>query len=260
MLDVVIIDDEPVAVRRLATLLKSCEGVRVAGSATNADEARRVVMRTLPQVVFLDIEMPGVDGMELAGGFRALNDAPIIVFVTAFARFAVEAFGIGASDYLLKPVELERLRDTVKRVQSTIAQKTMASRVFELEHIVKRLRAQGESAQEPSLWLESQRGRIRVKYSDILWLAAERDYVHVHLTERSFFIRGRLMAYESELIDHGFVRVHRSFIVQKSHIISIDLCGDRQHTITMSNGAKVRISRQFAHLARELTKSAQGKL
>ncbi|MFN3807400.1 LytR/AlgR family response regulator transcription factor [Asticcacaulis sp.] len=254
MLDIVIIDDEAIAISRLVTLLKSCEGVRLVGTAMNATEALHLVTTLHPDLILLDIAMPGLSGIELGKRLRVLDTPPDIIFVTAFGRFAVEAFGLGVTDYLLKPVEPQRLREALDRARRAMTDRELSARVRELEHIVKRLRNDANSDEAPGLWLDNQRGRIRVRYADIIWIAAERDYVHVHLKERSFFIRGRLSEYESELSAHGFTRVHRSSLVQKSLIAAISNSGDRRYELTMSNGARVQVSRKFSGIVRALTK------
>ncbi len=254
MLKVVVVDDEPIAVRRLTGLLKSIDGVEVVGTAFSSEEAAQLVSDHSPDLLLLDIEMPGIGGLAFADRIGGMTNAPEIIFVTAFSQFAVAAFGIGVADYLLKPVDPGRLRLAVQRAQETIARRGMQRRVVELEETVRRLHDKAH-AEPHALWLDTSRGRICVRYPEIVWIEAERDYVRVHLSERSYFVRGCLTDYDRELTPHGFARVHRGHIIQKSQIRSIQSDGDRQYRLTMCNGDEVRVSRHYASTVRSLTAS-----
>jgi len=255
-LEVVIVDDEPVAVRRLAGLLRGRDDVVVAGTAGTAEEAIALVERDPPDLILLDIEMPGMNGISLADRLRALPQRPAIIFVTAFSRFALEAFDVAATDYLLKPVEAPRLAEAIERVRDQRAHRNTAERISELERLVHRLRGfeQASSGNENgSLWLPSRNGQERVAARDIIWLESERDYVRIHTGERSYFVRARLGDLEARLREHGIIRVHRSALVRAGAITRIVPRGDRGYRLILANGATVDASRRFAARVRELT-------
>jgi DNA-binding LytR/AlgR family response regulator len=255
VLDVVIVDDEPVAVRRLAGLLRGCKDVAVTGTAANAGEALALVERTPPDLILLDIEMPGMSGIGLAGELRSVADRPAIIFVTAFSRFALEAFDVAATDYLLKPVEAPRLAEAIERVRRNRSSRKTAERIAELESLVQRLRnVEGASAsgENPSLWLPSGRGQERVPIRDIVWAEAERDYVRIHTAGRSYFVRARLGKLEKRLGEHGVIRVHRSALVSATAIARIEPRGDRGFRLILSTGTSVDASRRFAARVRAL--------
>jgi DNA-binding LytR/AlgR family response regulator len=255
-LDVVIVDDEPVAIRRLASLLRRCDGVSVTGTASNAEEAHSLVKRCLPDLVLLDIEMPGINGIGLADQLRALPDAPAVIFVTAFSRFALEAFDVAATDYLLKPVEAPRLIEAIERVRAQRTGRQSAQRIAELEDLVSRLRSFEQAsvaADNEVMWFPSAQGHDRVAVRDIEWIEAERDYVHIHTRDKSYFVRGRLGDLEKRLAGHGVIRVHRSAMVRAAAITRVEAYGDRGYRLVMANGAAVRASRRFGSRVRELT-------
>lgn len=251
-LRVVIVDDEPVAVRRLTSLVTGCDDV-VVGSAGSADAALALIAAEQPDLVLLDIEMPGPNGVELARQCRALPDPPAIVFVTAFGRFAMSAFDLDADHYLLKPVEPDQIAVALARVRDKLAERRGAARALELEEVVKRLRAvDAETAGERDLWLSDHQGYARVRFSDVLWLAAERDYVRIHLAHKSYLARGRIGDLAAKLAAHGFLRVHRSVAVRTDCIDRVDGIGDRRYQLTLSNGLVLETSRRFARAVRSL--------
>ncbi|MGN6376090.1 MAG: LytR/AlgR family response regulator transcription factor [Sphingomonas sp.] len=246
-LDVMIVDDEPVAVRRLAALLRDCRDVHVTATAANAEQALTLADRAVPDLVLLDIEMPGLDGIALARRLAALDPQPAVVFVTAFGRFALDAFGLAATDYLVKPVEPDRIAEAIARVRAQRAARGAEARIGELEALVERLRGfeQG-SDEELTLWLPDRRGRERVRLHDILWIEAERDYVHVHTAQHRYFLRGRIGEVAARLAESGFVRIHRSAVVRVAAIERIESRGDRAWRLFLSNGECIDASRRFA--------------
>lgn len=254
-LSVAIVDDEAVAVRRLARLLRDCPGVTPVGSAGNAADALRLVEERSPDILLLDIEMPGINGIELARRLQGRMDPPSIVFVTAFGRFALVAFDLAAADYLLKPVELPRLVEAIERIRTRRSELNAAERVAELEQLVGRLRSTesevpGTGCHE--LWLPVGKGRERVAVQDIVWIGAERDYVRVHSATRSYFLRARIGELAARLSGQGFVRVHRSAIVRLSAVRRVEPDGDRRHRMTLVDGTTLIASRRMADHVRRL--------
>lgn len=252
-LEVVVVDDEPVAIRRLVALLKDIGGVRVAGTAANADEALALIHACEPDLALVDIEMPGLNGIGLAAQLRA-KTAPAVVFVTAFSRFAVEAFDLQAADYLLKPVEAPRLAEAIERVRSQREQGLAAERVAELEGLVRRLREMEHSPPTATdmMWLSDGQGTDRVPVIDIRWVEAERDYVRIHTSRRSYFVRGRLGEFEARLSPTGMVRVHRSALVRASTVARIEASGERGYRLVLDDGTTVEASRRFGTRVREI--------
>lgn len=253
LLEVVVVDDEPVAIRRLVALLKGIDGVKVAGTAANADEALALIRACDPDLALVDIEMPGLNGIGLAAKLRAMSTPPAVVFVTAFSRFAVEAFDLQATDYLLKPVEAPRLAEAIERVRSQREQGLAAGRVAELEGLVRRLREMEHSPPATDMmWLSDGQGCDRLRAIDIRWIEAERDYVRIHTSRRSYFVRGRLGDFEARLSATGMVRVHRSALVRASTVARIEASGERGYRLILDDGTAVEVSRRFGTRVREI--------
>jgi DNA-binding LytR/AlgR family response regulator len=195
-LSVLAVDDVPPALTDLSRLLSASPDVREVATAGDALTALRMIQNERYDAVFLDISMPGLDGLELASLLARLNEPPVIVFVTAFEQHAVAAFGIGAVDYLLKPVRTERLAEALARVNrllvrpSTEAPDTMAALPVESE------------------------GRPRyVRRTDVRYVEAHGDYVRLHATSGIHVVRMPISRLEEYWAQAGFIRVHRSFLV-----------------------------------------------
>lgn len=202
-LRVLIVDDEPLARSRLRTLLGDCRApaALVAGEAGNAAQAMALVQGQRFDVALLDVHMPGADGVQLAAAWRALADAPAVVFVTAHAEHAVQAFEIEAVDYLTKPVRLERLQAALQKVER------------------QRQAVAAPSAEaEPEWLLISERGRtLRLPLAEVLYFKAELKYITVRTAAGSHLLDGSLGQLEER---HGerFLRVHRNALVARSAI------------------------------------------
>ena len=206
-LKVLIVDDEPLARARLRTLLGDCTApaVLVDGEAANATQALEMMRRQHFDLALLDIHMPGADGLTLAQTLRALPDPPAVVFVTAHAEHAVQAFELEAIDYLTKPVRLERLQTALQKVERSIN----ASR--------------GAKADEPEEVLIIQdRGRTeRVPLSQVLYFKAELKYITVRTAAKSYILDGSL----SELEDRyhaSFMRIHRNALIARRAVRALE--------------------------------------
>lgn len=222
------VDDEPLAIERLQILCARLPQVQLIGSANDAASALRLIDATAPELLLLDIAMPGMTGLELA---RALNGrVPAIVFITAYDQFAVAAFDVAAADYLLKPIDPERLALAIGRA-------------------AERLRA--PAAPAPSVWLQEfwvpHRGEIiRVAAADIEHVEAERDYMRLHCGGRSFLIHETISALEARLDPGQFVRIHRSAIVRRDQIARLAHDRNGGWRVALSNGADLPVGRSYA--------------
>jgi two-component system response regulator AlgR len=201
---VLIVDDEPLARARLAALLSECDGVDVVGSVGDGEAALAVLSNVHPDLLLLDINMPGMDGKTLAA--RLLNRArPQIVFCTAYEAHAVHAFDLGAVDYLLKPVRLERLRDALKRVQQRL----------------------DAHPREPVGWLHSRvRGEpVRMALAEVVCLIAEEKYVIAHRSGDQLLLDDSLRQLEETYPDQ-LIRLHRNCLVPAHRLIGLKTLAD----------------------------------
>lgn len=241
-----IVDDEPLARRRLDILLRERPDVDVAGVAADGVAARRMIAELKPDLVLLDIKMPGLSGFDVLDGLTP-EATPIVIFVTAFDRFALDAFDRAAFDYLLKPVEPERLGQAIDRAREAKAARTAAERVRELEEVLGNLRAgAAEETASPfdrEVWVQERGDRISLPVSSIDWVAAERDYVRIHSGPKSYLVRQPLGDLESRLDPRAFVRIHRSALVRIDRIARVRRSAGRCSVI-LTTGAEAPVSRR----------------
>jgi len=218
---VLVVDDEPVARQRLLRLLHQLPDVEVMGEASNAKEALASLGRARPDVVLLDVEMPGVDGLTLA----ALPDLPPIIFVTAHATHALEAFSVGAHDYLVKPVDLARMTAALERVRERSRSVLAPS--------------------EPEPWrLTVTDGALRrfIDAREVACFLAQEKYVSVVVGGRELLLRESLDALEERLAPLGFLRANRGALVRKGAIEAFDARGGG--TLVLIGGETVPVSRR----------------
>jgi DNA-binding LytR/AlgR family response regulator len=263
-LRVLIVDDEPLARRRLEILLREQTSVELVGAAPDGFAARRMIAELSPDVVLLDIKMPGLTGLELLdalAGDGTRETAPIVIFVTAFDRFALDAFERAAFDYLLKPVEPARLAASLARARDSLADRAAAERVQELEEVLRNLRSGSATSPAASdtpyareIWIQERSGRASLPVATIDWVAAERDYVRIHTATRSFLVRQSIGALAARLDPALFLRVHRSSLVRADRIVRIRHALGRG-AVLLSTGAEIAVSRRHMGALKALARN-----
>ncbi len=247
---VLLVDDEPLALRRLEILLSRRPWVEVVAAVRDGHAAARAAEELKPDVVFLDIQMPQLDGFEVAS-ILSEGRRPEIIFVTAYETHAVRAFEAAAIDYLLKPVEMERLDEALGRARTQLANRDANTRADELEALVHTLRGH-EGDRHPDLWVRDRRGRMRLEKNRIDWVEAEGDYVRIHAGARSWLMRATMGSMEKRLDDHQFARVHRSAIVNLRRIARTAATDTGSKTLRLEDGTEVRVGRAFESRVNDL--------
>jgi DNA-binding LytR/AlgR family response regulator len=207
---VLAVDDEPPALDELAYLLNADGRVAHVHRAGDATEALRVLRDTEVDAVFLDIRMPGLDGMELARILRRFARPPAIVFVTAYDDGAVDAFDLGVTDYVRKPVRAERLAESLRRVAGLRLSPVAAPAV---------------PFDEPAIPVELAGTTRMLPRSSVRWVEAQGDYARLHTADASHLVRVSLATLAERWADAGFVRIHRSYLVQLRLIAELRLTG-----------------------------------
>jgi two-component system response regulator AlgR len=238
-LRVMVVDDEPLAVERLQLLLARCPGASVVGTANDGEAALRIAEAVSPDVVLLDIAMPGLDGIDVA---RALSESPIdpaVVFVTAFDNFAVAAFDVAAIDYLMKPVELHRLERALERVGAHLAGD-------------RRPIGRKAPAHVEEFWVPDMSGLVRIAATDIERITAERDYMRLHVGARSWLIHRTIAKLEEDLDPELFIRVHRSVILRRDAITGLYRDDAGHWTARLRDGGEQRIGRSYIDNVKKL--------
>ncbi|MCB2109215.1 MAG: response regulator transcription factor, partial [Rhodobacteraceae bacterium] len=208
ILKTLIVDDEPLAVERLQILCAQIPGINLVGTATNGAAALRMIEALSPDLLLLDIQMPGMDGMAVARALSGQPSPPAVIFVTAFDQFAVAAFDVAATDYLLKPVAPERLERAVVRVRDATTAPAAP--------IQDKSGKAGDSIAE--FWVHHRAEIIRVPAINIDVITAERDYMRLHVGQRSYLLHETIAELERQLDPDKFIRIHRSTIVRRDQI------------------------------------------
>ncbi len=244
-LRVLAIDDEPPALDELVYLLRADPRVGAVSTAGDATAALRVLRDVTVDAVFLDIRMPGLDGMELARVLAKFAVPPAIVFVTAFDDRAAEAFDLGVVDYVRKPVRADRLAESLRRV--------ITSRMLP-EHPA--AVAARERADDPSIPVELAGNTRMLPRSAVRWVEAQGDYARLHTADGSHLVRVPLATLAERWSDAGFVRIHRSFLVQLPCITELRLSGTGWVVVVDANELPVS-RRHIHHLRDRLVRSAK---
>lgn len=227
-----VVDDEPLAVERLQLLLARCEGVALVGTANDGEAALRIAEAVSPDLVLLDIAMPGMDGIDVARALSESDIDPAVVFVTAFDNFAVAAFDVAAIDYLMKPVDPERLSRALERVRAHLAGGRERGSKAATAHV-------------EEFWVPDHSGLVRISASDIYRVTAERDYMRLHVGTRSWLIHRTIGKLEQELDPALFIRVHRSVILRRDTITGLYRDDAGHWTARLSDGGEQRIGRSY---------------
>lgn len=249
ILRTLIVDDEPLAREWLRRLLGQHEDVQVAAECAGGAEAIEAIERLDPDLVFLDVQMPQVDGFDVAARIYPA-ETPMIVFATAYDSFALRAFEASAVDYLLKPVDAERLGralDRVRRLRARAApEEAPAAGVGRLLEGMSR---PGEVRER--LALRDGNHFVMVRLADVLWVEADNNYVQMHTAAGTYRYRATMSEMESMLDPDAFVRVHRSAIVNVEAVKLIEPWGLGEYLLVLTSGKKLPSSRRYRSVIRK---------
>ena len=236
-LRIVVVDDEPLARSRVRRMLAEIGQATVVGEAGSADEARQRIGEVRPDLLLLDIQMPGEDGFAL---LESLDPRPAVIFVTAFDRYALQAFEQHALDYLLKPFSDERFAVVIERTRERLRERTFASMAGRLSDL---LAATAPGARQ--LVVRDSGRTLVIPHADIVWIEAEDYCARLHLRGRTLLVRDSLRALSDSLDRGGFVRVHRSAIANVACIRAIEPLASGDQRLTLSDGTVLKISRTY---------------
>ena len=244
-----IVDDEPLARRRLVQLLAALPDVEIVGEAEGGREALKLVELLRPDVLLLDIEMPAVDGFEV---LKALppTPAPAIIFVTAFQDHAVKAFELRATDFVVKPVSGDRLARAIEQARSDLDARRAGERLAFLQSRLAELESRALSASDPGLWVQIGSEKRRLALADIRWLEAERDYVRVHMKGHTHLVNAMLGEMEKALDEQAFLRVHRSTIVRKDKVRAVLRGRFSAPVLELDDGHRLPVGRKYRDAVR----------
>jgi two-component system response regulator AlgR len=245
MMDILIVDDEPLARQRLLRMVEKIEGFCVIAEADNAEDALVAITQYDPDIVLLDIRMPGRDGLSLAQDIAELEDAPAVIFCTAFDQYALDAFGTNAVGYLLKPVKAEQLLQVLEKAQKL--------------NKIQRVAAQKDTTpksenQRTHITAKTRRGVELIPLDDVRYFLADHKYVTVYHRTGEHLLDETLKELEEEF-GARFVRVHRNSLVSVKHIEALERNGQGQYQIRLAD-TELRpvISRRHVSDVKELLK------
>jgi two-component system LytT family response regulator len=252
-----LVDDESLSRRGLELRLRVANDIDIIGQCTNGREALAAIRDLKPDLVFLDIQMPGLSGFDVLAELQP-HELPMIVFVTAYDRFAVQAFEARAIDYVLKPVDDARLAATLAHVRELVEQRTAVAERNQLVNLLAELRGSGEieglglgaSASVPTQtpdWLPIRNGRetVRVPVETIEWVDAAGDYLCIHASGHTHILRATMREMENLLDPRLFQRVHRSTIVNLTRVKSLRAHMNGEYFLRLEGGQELKLSRTY---------------
>jgi two-component system LytT family response regulator len=249
-----LVDDESLSRRGLELRLRVANDIEIIGQCSNGREALSAIREHKPDLVFLDIQMPGLSGFDVLAELQP-HELPMIVFVTAYDRFAVQAFEARAIDYVLKPVDDARLAATLAHVRELIEQRTAVAERNQLVNLLAELRGSGEidgaspantPPQAPD-WLPIRNGRetVRVPVEAIEWVDAAGDYLCIHASGHTHILRATMREMENLLDPRLFQRVHRSTIVNLTRVKSLRAHMNGEYFLRLEGGQELKLSRTY---------------
>jgi two-component system, LytTR family, response regulator len=253
-INVIIIDDEPLAREGIALHLQQENDINIVAECANGSDAIRAILSLKPDLVFLDIKMPKVNGFDVINAV-GITHMPPVIFLTAYDEYAIDAFKTHAIDYLLKPIDSERLKESVAHAREQILKNKISQRSEQLTQLL--TQTQGLTSNtttiEPCFATTSnERLVIRsnghvylLKAKDIHWVEAEGDYVSVHTPQKSHLVRETMKNMEQRLSEQGFQRVHRSAIVNLSYVSELVSLDNGDYHIILHDNTKVKLSRNY---------------
>jgi DNA-binding LytR/AlgR family response regulator len=253
---IVVVDDEPLSIRRMEIGLAGKPAVALVGSAGDGRRGLALIQRVEPDIVFLDIQMPHLNGLELLARVPA-EKRPAFVFITAHREFSLDAFELEAVDYLLKPFTAERLDEALARAVRRCDDRDLARRNAELQQRLEAVQAERAAPAAPpggrvnELWVSCHDGERRLKVDEIEWVGAERDYVRIHTAQRNYLHRTPLKELLATLDPSAFLQVRRSAFVRVSAVVRAGRDPSGRLWVATSASAPIPVGRSHARAVRE---------
>jgi len=238
----VVCEDEPLAVRAIREYLRGVEWIEVVGEARNGGDALRLIHKLEPDLVFMDVRMPGMSGVEV---LEAVESRPAVVFTTAFDEYAIPAFDLGAVDYLVKPFGKDRLLETLGRVRVRLVGERRAAAVGAGPEPPRRSFAR-------RLFAHQKGATVPVAVADVVRVDAVAGGVDLVAAQGVFFLDGSLSELEARLDPTDFVRVHRAHLVNLAHVVSIRRYDERRLSLRLDDGSTLVASRRGSQTLREM--------
>lgn len=270
-LTAVIVDDEPLALEGLRLRLEKIPEIKVIAEASDGDEAINLCQTLNPDVMFLDLRLPGLNGIEVVQALQS-DVIPMIVFVSAYGEYALEAFELNAIDYVMKPANLGRLQKTVERIMQRVTPKDTGKEKYKL------LKALGETSgidvAELEDWLatdsplptpynqelvikNNDHEKVFLPTKDIQWIDAAGDYMCIHANDETHVVRITMKKLESQLDPKMFSRIHKSTLVNINFIQSVRPMRNSESILALGNDVQLKVSRNYSAAIQQIVASKQ---
>ncbi len=244
-----IVDDEPLAREKIRRLLRNENDFEIIGEAVSGEEAVEMIQAEKPDLVFLDIQMPEMNGFEVIKAIK--NGAmPAVIFVTAYDKYAIKAFEVHALDYLLKPFDYDRLKSALTRVREQLETKSYGEIDEKLISLLSDLKAEKEYPQR--LVLKTAGRVFFIKTSDIDWIEAAGNYVKLHIGKDAHLLRETMNNTEAKLNPEKFLRIHRSSLVNIDRIKELNPLFNGDYLVILQDNTELTLSRNYHDRLREL--------
>jgi two-component system, LytTR family, response regulator len=251
-----IVEDEAANRRLLRTLLGAIEGVDVVAEAVSAPEGLQKLVELRPDLVFMDIQMPGGNGIEL---LRGLESPPEVVFVTGYPEYALPALEMHPSDFITKPISQKRLAECVQRVQRRLVEKRFADLALRIAGLTNAARDESRGNElltgyPDQILIRVRRRRVWLEVADIAWVEGASQYCRVHARTGEFLLSRSLNSMEANLDPAQFFRIHRSAIVNAAHVREVRSTGDGQYCLHLGSGPPIPVGRSRRETLKRLVK------
>jgi two-component system LytT family response regulator len=244
-----IVDDEPLARQGIRLLLQNEPDIVVVGDCANGDEALAAIERETPALIFLDVQMPGMDGFALLAALPS-GKTPLIIFVTAYDQHAFKAFEVSATDYLLKPVKAVRFREALQRARQQLQSQNTDVLSQRLQALLEAARPKASYPSQLSVKNGEQTTFVRV--SEIDYIEAALNYVVLHVGQQNHILRETLTNLETRLSPKIFLRIHRSFIVNMARVTGMKPASRGEHVVALKNGKELPMTRGVREIQQRL--------
>lgn len=241
---VLIVDDEPLARALISELLKKFPEFQVVGECSDGKDALKALKKKSPDLIFLDVQMPGLDGITF---LEELGDdaLPAIIFVTAYDQYAIRAFDFHAVDYLLKPFSQSRFEKALLRAKERILEQPSGEDITRRQISSLLENYHDKAAPLKRLFLKERGKIVLLDPETINWIESDDKYIRLHTSEKKYLIRQSLNAVEAELDSHVFARVHRSYIVNLTRIQELHPMFNGEYVLVLNDGTKLTLSRNY---------------
>jgi two-component system LytT family response regulator len=238
-----IVDDEPLARQGLSVRLEREAGIAIVGEANDGPSAVAAILSLRPDLVFLDIQMPGCDGFDVISRVGR-EHLPGVIFVTAYDQFALQAFSVHALDYLLKPISDDRFRAALERARAALARADDVA-AEQVRALLDAREAAGSTSYPVRFTVRDGERYVLLRTADVDWVEAAANYLVLHAGARSFQLRMTMTELERRLDPSQFARVHRSTLVNLDRIASIEPEQHGEYQVVLKSGARRRLSRSY---------------